>query len=103
MLQSSIAGNAKVNGKLYVIQRAINTKGERVNMDKLKKILVVLLIAAIVSFGQLGCKQQSEHPSGEHPTSEHPTEEHPTEETKSEEHPTGEHPTSEHPSGEHPN
>ena len=75
--------NAKVDGRLHVIQRAINTKGKSVNMDKLKNILVLLLLAAIISFGQLGCKQQSEHTSGEHPTSEHPT--------------------SEHPSGEHPN
>ena len=87
-----IAGNAMVNGRLYIIERAINTKGERVNMEKLKNILVVLLIAAVISFGQVGCKQQSEHPSGEHPTSEHPTEKHPTEKTESEEHPTGHRP-----------
>ncbi len=98
-----IAGNAKLNGRLCVIQRAINTKGESVNMDKLKNILVAALIAAVVSFGQMGCKQESEHPSEEHPTSEHPaasehpTEEAPTEETPSEEHPSGEHPTGEHP------
>jgi len=97
--------------------RAINTKGEYVKMDKLKNILVVLLIAVVVSFGQMGCKQESEHPSGDHPTSEHPASEHPTEEapteeapteetpteeTPSEEHPTGEHPTGDHPTGEHP-
>ena len=93
-----IAGNAKVNGRLYVIQRAINTKGVTVKMDKLKKILVAVLIAAVVSFGQMGCKQESEHPTGEHPTEESSSEEHSTEE-----HPTGEHPTTEHPSGEHPN
>jgi hypothetical protein len=102
LLQNLIAGNAKVNSRLYVIQRAINTKGESVNMDKLKNIFVVLLIAAIVSFGQLGCKQESEHPSGDHPTSEHPASEHPTEETPTEETPSEEHPAGEHPTGEHP-
>ena len=61
-------------------------------MNTLKKIFLVLLIAAVVSFGQIGCKSHSEHPSGEHPTGEHPTGEQPS----------GEHPTGEHPSGEHP-
>ena len=61
-------------------------------MNKLKKMFVLVLIAAVVSFGQMGCKQESEHPSGEHPTSEHPSEE-----TPSEEHPSGEHPSGEHP------
>jgi hypothetical protein len=101
-LQNSIVEYAKLDGRLYVVQRAINTKGESVNMNMLKKIFVVLLIGAVVSFSQMGCKKESEHPSGEHPTSEHPTEEHPTEETPTEETPSEEHPTGEHPSGEHP-
>ncbi len=56
-------------------------------MNKAKKLFVLLLIAAVVSLGLVGCKKHGEHPSGDHPSSEHP----------SEEHPTGEHPTGEHP------
>jgi hypothetical protein len=47
-------------------------KWGHIKMDKLKKIFIIVLIAAVVSFGQMGCKQQSEHPAGEHPTGEHP-------------------------------
>lgn len=61
-------------------------------MNTLKKIFLVLLIAAVVSLGLTGCKQKSEHPSGDHPSGEHPAEETPAEETPAEEHPSGEHP-----------
>ncbi len=61
-------------------------------MNTLKKIFLVLLIAAVVSLGLTGCKQKSEHPSGDHPSGEHPAEE-----TPAEEHPSGEHPSGEHP------
>jgi hypothetical protein len=58
-------------------------------MNKVKKLLVLVLVAAVVSLGLMGCKSKSE---GEHPTGEHPSSEHPSEETPSEEHPAGEHP-----------
>ena len=67
-------------------------------MNKVKKVFVLVLVAAVVSFGLTGCKQKDEQPvegtpSGEHPAaSEHPTEETPAEETPAGEHPTGEHP-----------
>jgi len=61
-------------------------------MNKVKKVFVLVLIAAVVSLGLTGCKKHSEHPSGDHPSSEHPSKKAPTEE----------HPTSEHPTGEHP-
>ena len=70
-------------------------------MDKLKKIFVVVLMAVVVSFSQMGCKQESEPPSGDNSTSEQAASEHPSEETPSEETPSEEHPTSEHPTGEH--
>jgi hypothetical protein len=66
-------------------------------MNKVKKVFVLVLIAAVVSLGLTGCKKKSEHPSGDHPSSEHPTKETPSEETQTEEHPTSEHPTGEHP------
>ena len=82
-------------------------------MDKLKKLFVLVLVAAVISIGLTGCKQKGEQPaegtaSGEHPAaSEHPTEEAPAEEApaaekEAEEHPAEEHPTEEHPTAEHP-
>ncbi len=77
-------------------------KGESVEMNKVKKLFVLVLIAGIVSLGLTGCKDKSEHPTGDHPSSEqstekaatqeHPSGEHPTEEAAPQEHPTGEHP-----------
>jgi uncharacterized lipoprotein YehR (DUF1307 family) len=61
-------------------------------MKKMKKILVLLLVAAIVSFGLMGCKEKSEHPTAEQPTKG----------TESKETESGEHPAGEHPAGEHP-
>ena len=77
---------------------------------KMKKLFILLLVAAVVSLGFTGCKKEAEdHPTGEHPTAnEHPTEEDAAEgkeavEEEVEEHPIGEHPSgSEHPTSEHP-
>lgn len=71
-------------------------------INKVKKVLILVLVAAVVSLGLTGCKQKGEQPtegtsSSEHPSSENPSSEHPTEEKAAEEHPAGEHPTSEHP------
>ena len=56
-------------------------------MIKMKKLFVLLLIAAVVSLGLAGCKKHSEHPTGDHPSKESSSEEHPASE-----HPAGEHP-----------
>jgi outer membrane biogenesis lipoprotein LolB len=51
-------------------------------MNNVKKVFVLLLIAAVVSLGLTGCKKKaSEPPADEQPTSEHPAE-HPTEHPK---------------------
>lgn len=71
-------------------------------MNKVKKVLVLMLIAAVVSLGLMGCKEKGEHPSGDQLSSEHPAGEHPTEETPDGEHPAGEHPTEETPDEETP-
>ncbi len=60
-------------------------------MDKLRKILLFLLIAVSVSLRLAGCAK-----------SEQPPKEQPTEKQSSEEHPSSEHPAGEHPAGEHP-
>ena len=61
-------------------------------MNKLKKVFLLVLIAAVVSLGATGCKSKSEHPEGENPSSEPPAKQ-----TPSDEHPAGEHPAGEHP------
>jgi hypothetical protein len=76
-------------------------------MNKVKRLLVLLMVVAVASFCLTGCKKKSEHPEGEHPSKEaaseeHPKSEHPSKEAESEEHPKGEHPNGEHPNGEHP-
>ncbi len=73
-------------------------------MNKMRKVFVLVLVAAIVSLGFMGCKDngEHEHPAGEHPKSEHPTEEGSKSEHPTEEGSTSEHPASEHPAGEHP-
>ena len=78
-------------------------KGESVNMKNVKKLLVLVLIAAVLSLGLTGCKDKSEHPTGEHPSAEGVKEAaEDAAEKAADEHPTGEHPAGKHPTGEHP-
>ena len=56
-------------------------------MNKLKKIFVMVMIAAIVSLGVTGCKKKTEHPGGEHPSKQAPPEE-----STPNQPPAGEHP-----------
>jgi len=56
-------------------------------MNKVKKVFVLVLVAAVVSLGLTGCKQKSEPPASEQPVSEQAASETPAEET-----PAGEHP-----------
>lgn len=51
-------------------------------ISKIKKLLVLMLVAGIVVGGLAGCKQKSDHPTGDHPSKEAP----------SDDHPSGEHP-----------
>ncbi len=44
-------------------------------MTNLKKVVALLLIAAVVLVGLAGCKKKSETPDIDHPTSDHPTKE----------------------------
>lgn len=46
-------------------------------INKMKKLFVLLLVAAVVSLGLAGCEHKSDAPPGEHPSSDHPTSEHP--------------------------
>ena len=54
-------------------------------MDKLKKVIAMVLVAGAVALGLAGCKNDNqEHPSNGAPAQEHPS--------KGHEHPAGEHP-----------
>lgn len=76
---------------------ALDLKGEPAEMDKLRKLLALVLIGAVISLGGLGCEKKEAAPVDKTETSESKTEE------KSADHPEGEHPEGEeHPKGEHP-
>ena len=43
-------------------------------MDKLRQLLALVLVAAVVSLGFVGCEKNSgEHPTGDHPSGEQPS------------------------------
>ena len=69
-------------------------------MGKLRKLLALVLIGAVISLGGLGCKKKAADPA----VKESPAKETKTGESNEEEHPAGEHPAGEkeHPTGEHP-
>ena len=66
-------------------------------MSNIRRITILMLVAAIFAFSAAGCKS-----GGKARPAEHPTAEHPKVEDKKPEHPKGEHPKAEHPQGEHP-
>ena len=78
-------------------------------MNIIKKLLIPVAIAAMVSLGLAGCDKKGKKPaieqsakekaSNEHPAKEKASNEHPAKEKASNEHPTDEHPTDEDPSG----
>jgi outer membrane lipoprotein SlyB len=41
-------------------------------INKMKKLFILLLVAAVVSLGLTGCKQHHDQSSEDHPTSDHP-------------------------------
>ena len=79
-----------------------------IKMNIIKKLLIPVAIAAMVSLGLAGCDKKSKKPaveqsaeskgSDEHPTKEKGSDEHPTKEKASDDHPSNEHPSDEHPS-----
>jgi len=81
-------------------------------MNILKKLLIPVAIAAIISLGLAGCDKKGKKPAVEQSaeskaSKEHPSKENPSKEEASKEHPSKEHPTKEkasddHPSNEHP-
>ena len=80
-----------------------------IKMNIIKKLLIPVAIAAMVSLGLAGCDKKGKKPaieqsakekaSNEHPAKDNASNEHPAKEKASNEHPTDEHPTDEDPSG----
>ena len=71
-------------------------------MNIIKKLLIPVAIAAMVSLGLAGCDKKGKKPAIEQSAKEKASNEHPAKEKASNEHPTDEHPTDEHPTDEDP-
>ena len=56
-------------------------------MNKIKRILLLVVMASFLSVGLAGCGNKNNQSSNEQPSKEQPAQEHP-----SSEHPSGEHP-----------
>ena len=61
-------------------------------MNIIKKLLIPVAIAAMISLGLAGCDKKGKKPTVEQST----------ESKASDDHPSNEHPSNEHPSNEHP-
>ena len=67
---------------------ALKKERKSITMNIIKKLLIPVAIAAMVSLGLAGCDKKGKKPAieqsakekapNEHPTDEHPTDEHPT-------------------------
>ena len=69
-----------------------------IKMNIIKKLLIPVAIAAIVSLGLAGCDKKIKKPSVEQSAESKGSDEHPTKEKASDDHPSNEHPSDEHPS-----
>jgi len=67
-------------------------------MNIIKKLLIPVAIAAMVSLGLAGCDKKIKKPSVEQSAESKGSDEHPTKEKASDDHPSNEHPSDEHPS-----
>jgi hypothetical protein len=78
-----------------------------ITMNIIKKLLIPVAIAAMISLSLAGCDKKGKKPAVEQSADSKASDEHPTKEKASDEHPSNEHPTKEkasdeHPSNEHP-
>lgn len=69
-----------------------------ITMNIIKKLLIPVAIAAMVSLGLAGCDKKIKKPSVEQSAESKGSDEHPTKEKASDDHPSNEHPSDEHPS-----
>ena len=68
-----------------------------ITMNIIKKVLIPVAIAAMVSLGLAGCDKKGKKPAVEQSTESKASDEHPTKEKASDDHPSNEHPSDEHP------
>ena len=73
-----------------------------ITMNIIKKLLIPVAIAVMISLGLAGCDKKGKKPAVEQSTESKASDEHPTKEKASDDHPSNEHPSEEHPSDEHP-
>ncbi len=71
-------------------------------MNIIKKLLIPVAIAVMISLGLAGCDKKGKKPAVEQSAESKTSDEHPTKEKASDDHPSNEHPSDEHPSDEHP-
>tara|TARA_B100000508_G_C11408066_1_gene251843 strand:+ start:700 stop:945 length:246 start_codon:yes stop_codon:yes gene_type:complete len=69
-----------------------------ITMNIIKKLLIPVAIAAMISLGLAGCDKKGKKPAVEQSTESKASDEHPTKEKASDDHPSNEHPSEEHPS-----
>ena len=67
-------------------------------MNIIKKLLIPVAIAVMISLGLAGCDKKGKKPAVEQSTESKASDEHPTKEKASDDHPSNEHPSDEHPS-----
>ena len=67
-------------------------------MNIIKKLLIPVAIAVMISLGLAGCDKKIKKPSVEQSAESKGSDEHPTKEKASDDHPSNEHPSDEHPS-----
>jgi len=67
-------------------------------MNIIKKLLISVAIAAMISLSLAGCDKKGKKPAVEQSAESKASDEHPTKEKASDDHPSNEHPSEEHPS-----
>ena len=81
---------------------ALKKERKSITMNIIKKLLIPVAIAAMISLGLAGCDKKGKKPPVEQSAESKASDEHPTKEKASNDHPSNEHPSNEHPSNEHP-
>ena len=69
-----------------------------ITMNIIKKLLIPVAIAAMISLSLAGCDKKGKKPAVEQSADSKASNEHPNKEKASNEHPSNEHPSNEHPS-----
>jgi predicted small lipoprotein YifL len=69
-----------------------------ITMNIIKKLLIPVAIAAMISLSLAGCDKKGKKPAVEQSAESKASDEHPTKEKASDDHPSNEHPSEEHPS-----